>query len=362
MKKRTCKIYLLVLTLFNILISLAFFVESNSSISSEVEERSFNGLKLNAVHLPIIINGNSNFTLANGVSPGGDGSYDHPYLIEDLIIDTSGVDDCIFINNTNVYFKIQNCTLINSGSELTIRFNNVSNGKIWNNQISLASIFLIDSHKNSISNNTIFTNSGISLFNSNNNTIYNNTLNNCKEIYLGFSDDNEILNNYIKDSINIGISLISSCNNTIKANEIYDGNDYAIGIMSASNTTKIIDNYIFENDGKTGLDQILIHLDCVGSILDGNIYNYRDENGGDGPSPIPDLFWLYLIIIIGTVGAVAFTAGLLYRRYSRKKEHKHPEPGEQEPYKPEESSHQVNLPEPPDLNQDDLDSEPSEPT
>lgn len=362
MKKRTYKIYLLILTLFNILVSLAFFVESNSSIYSEVEEKSFKGLKLSAVHVPIIIDGNSDFTLANGVTPGGDGSYGNPYLIEDWIIDTSGADDCIFINNTNVYFKIQNCTLMNSGSAITIRFNNVSNGMIWNNQISLASIFLIDSHKNSISNNTIFTNSGISFANSHNNTIYNNTLNNCKEIYLGFSDNNEILYNYIKNSSSIGISLISSCNNTIKANEIYDGNDYAIGIMFASNTTKIIDNYIFENDGKTGLDQILIHGDCVGYILDGNIFNYRDENGGDLPPPIPDLFWLYLIIIIGSVGAVAFTTGLLYRRYLRKKEHKHPEPGEQEPYKPVEPSYQVNLPEPPDLNQDDLDFEPSEPT
>jgi len=350
MKKRTCKKYLLVLTLFNILVNLAFIVGSNSSINPEVEEKSFRAIKLNAVHLPIIINGNSNFTFANGVSPGGDGSYGNPYLIEDLVIDTSGADDCIFINNTDAYFKIKKCTLINSGvaiDKTTIKLNNVSNGMIWNNHISLASIFLIDSHESSISNNTIQTNSGISLATSNINTIYNNTLNDCKEIYLGFSDNNEILNNYIKNSTNIGISLISSSNTTIKANEIYDGNDYAIGIMFASNNSNIIDNYIFKNDDKTGLEQILIHGDCLGSVLDGNVFAYRDEDGRDIPGP--DLFLLYLIIIIGSIAAVTIAGVFLSRRYLRQKEYKHPEPKDQEEYEPEDSPHHVDLPEPPDL-------------
>jgi len=336
--------YLLALTLFNILASLAFFVEINSSIYSEVEEKSFIELKLNAVHLPIIINGDGDFNTPNGVSPGGDGSYGNPYIIENLIINTAIEDDCILINNTQKYFKIKNCVLMNSGSGMdktAIKFENVSNGCIWNNDISLAGIFFLDSHDNSISNNTIHTNSSIFLNLSNNNTIFNNSITQSKEIHLLFSDGNDILNNYMKDN-KIGIKLQFSLNNTIKANEIYDCEEYGIGVWSGSNNTRIIENYIYNN----GIEEIDIDADAFNCFLEDNIFGYREENGGELPPPKPDLFWLFLIIIIGSVGAVA--VGFLYRRHLRQKEYKHPEPAKQEPHHPEGSSKSVDLPEPPE--------------
>ncbi len=59
-------------------------------------------------HSPIIINSDSKFTSANGVS-GGSGRSDDPYIIENLIFNTTSVDG-IQITNTDSNFKINNCT------------------------------------------------------------------------------------------------------------------------------------------------------------------------------------------------------------------------------------------------------------
>jgi parallel beta-helix repeat protein len=62
-------------------------------------------------HPPIHIDGNEEFTSENGVI-GGSGTEEDPYIIENWIIAGNGsVRDGIFINNTNAYFVIRNCTI-----------------------------------------------------------------------------------------------------------------------------------------------------------------------------------------------------------------------------------------------------------
>jgi hypothetical protein len=46
----------------------------------------------------------------------GNGTYSDPYVIEDLIINGGGSGDCILIENSNVYFRIENCTVYNSAN------------------------------------------------------------------------------------------------------------------------------------------------------------------------------------------------------------------------------------------------------
>ena len=275
---------------------------------------------------PIIINGNGNFSFVNGVTPGGDGTYGNPYVIEDFTIDIDGPTNCIFINNTDAYFKIQNCTLRNSGTTFehtTIKLNNVTTGLIFDNDINLGAI---------------------QLFYSNNITISDNQILNCREIYFLYSDNNELRNNYIQNSTD-GIRFIYSNNNTIIANEIYDGGDYAIKLYSASNNTRIIENYIYNNGGYAGIDQIDIHGDCYGTLVEGNVFGYR----GSIPSEFP---WLYIILAIA-IGAVVIISVILYRRYRRTKELKHPEPPKfPEPDEPPAATEQVDLPEPPELDED----------
>ncbi|MFX0056936.1 MAG: right-handed parallel beta-helix repeat-containing protein [Candidatus Hodarchaeota archaeon] len=357
MKKINFVRFLAIILLLGSLISVFMLLIDNNIRNSIIIGNVSSEVKTSGIHLPIVIDGNADFIPTNGVSPGGNGTYENPYIIEDLIIDTAGADDCILINNTNVYFKIKNCTLVNSGVSIdktTIKLNNVTNGLIWNNTISLAGIFILDSHNNSISNNIIHNNSSIFLNLSNNNTIANNTITESKDIHLLFSNNNKILNNYIQNNT-IGIKLQFSLNNTIQANEIYDCEEYGIAIWSASNFTRVIQNYIYNN----GIDEIDKDADSLNCLLEGNIFAYREDGDGEPPKPEPELFLLYLIILIISITAVTAASVFLYRRYLRKKEHKHPEPGEQESYEPVESPYHVDLPEPPDLDQDDLDFESS---
>ncbi len=347
MKKIRAIKYLWILILFLVFVNSIFYIKYTSFTKVNLIENEKGKIKPNVDHSPIIINGNGNFNLTNGVSPGGNGTYGNPYVIEDYTIDIDGPIDCIFINNTNAYFKIQNCTLKNPNTGgSTIRLNNVTNGWVFDNDISLRRIFLINSHNITISNNYIHERSSISVEFSNNNTIFNNDLINCRleAIHLLHSDNNEILNNYIKNST-IGIKFEYSSNNTIKANEIYDCESYAIGIGHASNNNRILDNYIYNNGGFIDEAQIYIDTDCYGTIIKGNIFNYREII----PPEIP---WLYIILAVVLVSGVIIGV-VLYRRYRRTKEYKHPEPPKfPESDEPPATTEQVDLPEPPELDED----------
>jgi parallel beta-helix repeat protein len=116
--------------------------------------------EISSKHFPIYINGNNNFTSENGVT-GGSGTEEDPYIIENWIIAGNGsVRDGIFINNTDVYFVIRNCTVFGfnhpdeyyDGIELQF----VENGRIENTRVneSHTSIYLRYSNNITISNST----------------------------------------------------------------------------------------------------------------------------------------------------------------------------------------------------------------
>ena len=347
MKKIRAIKYLMVLILFLVFINSTLYIDYNNLTKVKPIEKDNGKIKPNVDHSPIIINGNGAFNLSNGVT-FGDGTYGNPFLIEDFTIDIDGPTDCIFINNTNAYFKIQNCTLKNSDiGGTTIRLNNVTNGWVFDNDISSRRIFLINSHNITISNNNIHERSSISVEFSNNNTIFNNDLIDCRVegIHLAYSDNNKILDNYIKNS-SIGIRFEKSSNNTIKANEIYDCESYAIGIGQASNNSRILENYIYNNGGYIDEEQIYIDTDCYGTIMEGNFFRYREII-------LPEIPWLYIILAVVLIGAGVIIGVVLYRRYRRTKEYKHPEPPEfPEPDEPPATTEQVDLPEPPELDED----------
>ncbi|MDX1798797.1 MAG: right-handed parallel beta-helix repeat-containing protein, partial [Candidatus Lokiarchaeia archaeon] len=104
----------------------------------------------------------------------GNGTYSDPYVIEDLEIDGEGSESCIWIDNSEVYFRIDNCTVFNSGFEFYdagIKLDNVINGQIFNNNCSgnhHRGILLKNSNNSIISGNTVNNNNmyGISLYGS----------------------------------------------------------------------------------------------------------------------------------------------------------------------------------------------------
>ena len=127
-------------------------------------------------HDPIYIEGNDNFTPANGVVAGS-GTENDPYIIENWDINAENANG-IEIRNTTAYFIIRNCLVENGGySHDGIYLGNVINGKI--------------------ENCTCYNDySGIRLDSSSNNTLVNNSCSNDEDgIRLDSSSYNTLINN-----------------------------------------------------------------------------------------------------------------------------------------------------------------------
>ncbi|MFX0187997.1 MAG: nitrous oxide reductase family maturation protein NosD [Candidatus Hodarchaeota archaeon] len=191
----------------------------------------------------------------------GNGSWDDPYVIENIKIDAGGSDSGIIIENSSAYFRIVNCTVYNSGSlwgDAGIKLINVNNGTLINNNCSFDNkhgILLEFSNNNTIFNNIVNRNlqHGIILYNSDNNTISNNTVSentayNNIGIYLSNSDNNIIYKNRVFNNI-YGIYLDSSTNNQIILNDLSSNAIWGIALCLGSNNNFIWGNTANENNG-----------------------------------------------------------------------------------------------------------------
>ncbi|MEM3444868.1 MAG: NosD domain-containing protein, partial [Thermoplasmata archaeon] len=207
-----------------------------------------------APHAQIHINGNDEFAnqaLKDGWP--GDGSQNNPYIIDGYDIDAHGGSYGIWIENTDVYFVICNCTVYNATNydsapyAAGIALNNVIHGTLENNTCnnSRYGIYLYGgSQYNNLTNNNASANSyrGIWLDSSSNNTITNNNAsdNTDSGIYLYSSSNNGIINNTASGNY-YGISLEDSSNNSITNNNA-SGNKYGIYLGSKSNSNSITNN------------------------------------------------------------------------------------------------------------------------
>ncbi len=152
----------------------------------------------------------------------GLGTYSDPYVIEDLEIDGGGSGSCIWIENSDVYFKIENCTVYNSGSvyyDAGFRLLWVSNGRLTNNNCSFNNngISLYGSNNNISGNTANYNDYGIYLSNSNSKVSGNTANNNYCGIYLDSSNNNIISENTANNNY-FGIYLVSSDWNNVYLN------------------------------------------------------------------------------------------------------------------------------------------------
>ena len=204
-------------------------------------------------HAPIYINGNSEFTSANGVT-GGSGTQSDPYIIENWDIDGHGGTYCIWIENTDVWFVIRNCNLWNATDYNTepsgtgIYLKNVTNGTLENNTCYdnlIYGIYLFASSNNTLSNNTCTRNcGGISLESGSdyNNITNNNGYENDHDgIYLSSSSYNNILNNNFSANNDESVCLDTSHNNCV-ANNTCTGCAYGIDLYAANNNQILYNN------------------------------------------------------------------------------------------------------------------------
>ncbi len=110
----------------------------------------------------------------------GSGNSSDPYVIEDLVIDGGGAGSCILIENSEDYFKIENCTISNCGSvfyDSGIKLISVNNGNLSNNRaLNLDSFGLVmyESNNTIVVNNMFSGERGISIQFSKNDVIYFN--------------------------------------------------------------------------------------------------------------------------------------------------------------------------------------------
>jgi parallel beta-helix repeat protein len=227
-------------------------------------------------HSPITITSDASFA-AQGWP--GEGSAESPYIIEDLVIATSGT--CITIANTNAHFIIRNCTLLSTvtGTGYGVYFSHVNNGAVENCSISLFHMGIWQSMSNNCSlvNNTLAACDyiGIYVYAGNNCTLNYNKVNDCESygLYIYVIEFSTIAQNHISNSGQMGIVLLSSQNIICASNTITDSSRFGLYLSSCANLT--LANNVLENGGFgiAGDMQYWIH-DFSGNSVNGKPFGY----------------------------------------------------------------------------------------
>ena len=211
----------------------------------------------------------------------GNGTWNDPFIIENVTIDGPGRVDALLIENSDRHFIIRNSTFLNAGSG--IRFNHVDNGRLLNNtcKYNARGIRLELSGNNTISGNILnYNNHGINFYvGGNNNIIYNNTINyntasgiwinsagnlcnitknklignggytgvvGHSGIEVAYTDGIKIINNLIVNSSDEGIEFFESDNNDIINNTIQGSGSHGI-FLDGGESQFISNNTIIES-------------------------------------------------------------------------------------------------------------------
>jgi len=233
-------------------------------------------------HGTISINGNSQFTPANGVNGGGDGSASKPYIIENWVISALTVEG-IAMRDTTKYFVVRNCLVENGGSTYYgIYLYNVKNGRIENNTCrnNYDGIYLESSGNDNLKNNTCKGNTscGIQLDSSSHDNLTNNTCSNnsLHGICLWSSSNYNNLTNNTCENNDYGIYLNDSDNNTLDNDNC--SNNYCNGIELAyySSYNTLTNNTCSNNSSYLTASGICLSYLCKSNTLAGNICENND--------------------------------------------------------------------------------------
>ena len=288
------------------------FITGSSNKSSEYSDdiNSDNkNLQILAVSGKIHIINNSGWEdFRNVGNCTGSGTESDPYVIKDLEIDSGGSGSGILIENSDVYFKIENCTVHKLGAfpNAGIQLYNVTNGKLVTNNCSsnYYGIYLYYGNNNTISGNAAnYSTLGIYLYYGNNNTISGNTAsyNTIDGIALRWSNNYTISGNTASYNT-IGIHIDRSDYNTISGNT-FSYNNKGIYLIQSNNNT-VSGNLLLGND------------ECIfEEVSQGNVFENNDcrEHEDGGEEAIPGYELVILISLIGTICTIS--AILIRKRF-----------------------------------------------
>lgn len=321
---------ILILITLGILFALSSLVYNNLNFKTENGDRSSEygeditgetkNLKISKVSGKIRIDGNSGWADAKTAGTcTGSGTFSDPYIIEDLVIDGGFSGRCISIDFSNVYFKIENCTLYNSGLKWgdagIILDAEVSNGQVINNTVynSYNGIFLGTTNNINISRNILSNNDGVGIqsWHSTNNLILSNTIfSNNQGIVLFDSSSNTISGNEIDSNVHVGITLSDgSNNNEVLENVCNNHGGGGIDIIS-SNRNKISSNTITNNKGFG----IILDEDSMCNEVSNNYFSGNPEDIQDNQLECPLPLEIVLAIVIPIVIITIVVTGIIIRK------------------------------------------------
>ncbi len=312
--KKITKIKFIVLITFGIMIPTIISFKPNFIFGNMYEGSDYrNDFNINLENLrvsklsdKIHIIGNPGWVdFKNAGNCIGTGISSDPYIIEDLIIDSGGPGSSIVIENSNVYFKIENCTIYNSGTTIVadggIKLVNVKNGEITNNNCSsiYKGIYVKNSEDLLISGNNLNENvdNGIHLFYCMKITVSGNTVNNNGNdgIYIhDNSNNNTVSGNTVDSNDDDGIYIIYGNDNIVSGNIISNNGDVGI-FLRGSNTNRVSGNTF------SGNEECITEEDCQGNEFTDN--DSCDYGEGDTSPAIPGY---NLFFLIGTLSALSF--------------------------------------------------------
>ena len=208
----------------------------------------------------IRINGNQewkDFRNADGCT--GQGTYSDPYVIEDLIITGDGRGYGILIEDSDVYFIIEQCSIHNKDTAIWLQ--RTENGQLIDNDCSYNR------------RNGIVVNYGI------NNQVIGNTINENLEagICMNFGVDNIISDNIVNNNYGWGMFIMECDRSTITGNIVNDNTQVGILIESNEGTTdnNVVSGNTVNNNGWNG-----IYLERGrDSTISGNNLEYNEHSG-----------------------------------------------------------------------------------
>jgi parallel beta-helix repeat protein len=207
------------------------------------------------IPIPIHVDNNWTATVDAFDWVSGSGTWVDPYIIEDIDIDGSNEKSGIFIENTNEYFIIRNCTIYNTPIEY-----NVEEG------LYDAGITIKQADNGIIYNNTIYDNryGAINLQYADNHTIFENHL----------YQNTIVFDQYLWGIYNFWCSYNKIINNTISANAGVIGFNYCNNMTLRDNTMERSGFFFRANS----LQQANTHFIPQSNTIDGKIlYYYKNQ-------------------------------------------------------------------------------------
>jgi len=357
MKSKT-KIKIIIFMTLGILIALSPLLDSDFNLNygdpnlnpTDDSKVSLNTSKTSG---KIQIIGNSGWITAKtaGVCTGS-GTLNDPYVIEDLEINGGDSGSCILIANSDVHFKIENCTVSNAGEgwgDGGIKMYNVYNGNLTDNIARLndfIGIILEYCHNNTISGNTANFNIeyGIGLWYSDHNVISGNTFKfNGWGLSFETSNNNTIMLNDGNENTNDGIGIWNSVNNIISENNLID-NDHGLSLYHSDGNNilrnKINGNYFGIDITQSSCNVILNNTFSMNNFDFSGTQDVCDTPPPSNPPPIDPPFFnppyvdpppyvpppyvpfpFEIIVILGITIASAIFLIIFYKRSRKSPRH-----------------------------------------